>query len=183
MVGIILCILLIIVIGYSKYKVNFIIKESKHSSGIHFVPHLGVKRMDKTITFTDSCKYTSANKDWNKLFGFSYGHHHNTSFRIGWRFRNNKFETCLYFYINGERKERRLEYVTTDVEYRFIITVHDTKVTITYGVNGKELKSYDVRIEKINKKAGYYLFPYFGGQEVAPHKMLIKVKDNDKRII
>ena len=44
--------------------------------------------MTRSYWFTESCLYDLKDEDqWdvNKLFGFSIGLHHNTSFRFGWR--------------------------------------------------------------------------------------------------
>ena len=60
--------------------------------------------------FTDSCLFDLHDEDqWdvNKLFGFSIGYHHKTSFRFGWRPKldSGRIEIVGYEYNDGIRQK------------------------------------------------------------------------------
>lgn len=130
------------------------------------------------IKFTDSCVYDidQDQTDINKLFGFSYGFHHNQSDRIGWRYNPiyNKIEILLYSY---ECKKR----------YSFLLGSFNINENITISLSSKIEKTYRfITIELNNKRIsyclkhnknfwGYTLGSYFGGNRTAPHNILIDI--------
>ena len=184
--------LLITNILHSTTIKEFRIKKGTHSDPLEFCPHFGITKMRRTITFGSSCIYEdkSGEGDWNKAFGFSYGHHHKNSVRIGWRCVDDKIETCLYSYVNGKRIINKLIYANIDIPYTFKIEYTENsniRVLMQAPIN---LNSVDGKMEDDNRlafvyhinnndkpkrKVGYYLYPYFGGQEKAPHDMYMEI--------
>ena len=112
--------------------------------------------------------------DVNKLFGFSIGLHHNNSYRFGWNCLNNKIHIYAYSYINKVRVINEICVIDTDKEYRFIIRINKGKVL--FSVIGEDYSIKQVSQAYLtNNFFGYTLWPYFGGNKKAPHKMLIKL--------
>lgn len=132
-------------------------------------------RMAYLVKFDSSTLYldeTVDRFDVNKLFGFSIGLHHNNSYRFGWNCLDNKIHIYAYSYIKGVRVINEICVIENDKEYRFIIRINGNKVLFS-------VISEDYNINQVtqsaptNKFFGYCLWPYFGGNKAAPHKISI----------
>lgn len=146
------------------------------------------------VSFTDSCRYgfgTKDDNDINKLFGVAFitwgsfwfviknlfkgklkALHHYNSIRYGWRYDalSNRFEVWRYIYLNGDRFMWYVDglNVGESVKLEIIpIDLNDTKCTYSLGGN------YQIWMPAHSLK--YKLFPYFGGNNPAPHDMEIKI--------
>jgi len=128
--------------------------------------------------FTDSCMFNLKDEDQrdvNKLFGFSIGHHQKgTSFRFGWRpdLEMERIEIVGYEYHNGIRqKTMPITYVKCNVWCKYTVLYDSKKGISTYKINNTVLKNN----VKLNKKygLGYSLGIYFGGNEKAPQDIII----------
>jgi len=114
----------------------------------------------------------------NKLCGFSYGHPHKNSIRIGWRPSDEvgKIDLFYYSYNNGKRVITPFITINTGSRYRFIMNVMDTAVEFICEDNG------DYKFKKfpfIKPESCLYstiLYPYFGGNPTAPNEMKLKFK-------
>ncbi|MDB5255606.1 MAG: hypothetical protein JWM14_301 [Chitinophagaceae bacterium] len=130
--------------------------------------------------FDSSAIYTtidpSNQDDTNKLLGLSdCGTLHQTnSARFGWRWVNNQLEIMAYCYIGEIRPEPvrvaivELNTVNTySIAFksdRYIFTVNDTnKVEVPKSCDYNGLR--------------YKLYPYFGGDEPAPHEINIWIEE------
>ena len=135
--------------------------------------------------FSESCFYTLKNKedqnDVNKLFGFSIGKHHNWSYRFGWRPNkdNTKIEIIKYEYLNSKRLPSEIiGEVEIDKWYEFEISYFFENNKILYGVldlsnlNDVGDSLTDVDLKK-HMNWGYTLGLYFGGNQPAPHDIVI----------
>ncbi|WP_299699863.1 hypothetical protein [uncultured Pontibacter sp.] len=130
-------------------------------------------------TFDNSAVYATTDPknqaDINKLYGMSDcgSDHHSNSARFGWRWYANRLEIHAYTYQN---KKRNTAYITTVElekssryeleigEREYIFRVNDTQVSMPrFCVGAAGL--------------GYQLYPYFGGDETAPHTVTILIKD------
>ena len=141
--------------GYRLYK----IKKGKHRSGFYFRP--AFFRKGKTykykVIFDDSCIYTLPGMDQldiNKLKGISEElNHHKNSERLGWRAYPEKEEIELfsYRYDDSIRSHVKLGTVKPREEIEFYFTIKESFL-------------------------GYHLFPFFGGNQTAPHDMYMFVK-------
>ena len=129
------------------------------------------------VIFDSSAIYQSSipenQYDVNKLFGFSEGNdHHFNSARIGWAWNKNALRLYAYAYVNGERKIREISSVDIGKE-----------ITCEIKVSGKEyIFSVDQASASFERSTsgdyipGYMLYPYFGGDETAPHEIRIRIQ-------
>lgn len=153
-----------------------------------FVPVLIRKNKSFSITkhfkFTETAIYFFTDEDQhdvNKLFGFSFGMHHNNSVRFGWRPTEDlsKIEIVGYEYIN---KLRVPTIPITDIQhdkwYTCTIKYNALLSQIEYIVTGDDESHSTVHpiTLKHNWNFGYKLYLYFGGNKKAPHDIIIWVK-------
>jgi hypothetical protein len=137
-----------------------------------------VDRITFKVLFDSSAIYTTANAanqgDINKLYGLSdCGRpHQESSARFGWRWYKGKLEIWAYTYSDGVRK------------FTFVDTVQLNKSAsfqIAFGENEYIFQLGDKRVTLpracTGKAAGYRLFPYFGGDETAPHAITIRIEN------
>ncbi|HEX8279136.1 MAG TPA: hypothetical protein VF540_10600 [Segetibacter sp.] len=131
------------------------------------------------VKFDSSAIYHTSTKDnqddINKLLGFSDNNeqHHQYSVRFGWRWSNNALHLFGYIYNNGVRSSKDLGTVDIGTENSASIKVKDNIYIFT--LNGKSQTM--LRASKTVKGEGYKLFPYFGGDELAPHTIVIWIKE------
>jgi hypothetical protein len=144
----------------------------------------GIEMLSKNFawmaSFNDNTAYTTVNpenqKDINKLVGFSdcWSQHHTNSARFGWYWdlETKKHKIFAYAYADGQRM---YSYITS-VDLREI-------VTLSLEVKGREYvffaKGVEVRLPRGCGNEwvfGYRLYPYFGGDEVAPQDMDLWLK-------
>jgi len=136
------------------------------------------------VTFSDSCRYELPKEDQediNKLFGFSLGfNHHKDSARTGWFYKDNNIHIYAYIYDNGIRTSKFIK--TININETYIISIVDEGSNWLFSINDvsvEEIHITDVRIDKSSKfKIGYKLWPYFGGNNTAPHDILIDMSLN-----
>jgi hypothetical protein len=114
------------------------------------------------------------------LFGLSYGYHHRNSARFGWRSTlDGKIEILAYVYRNGKRvneweEDIYIETIEPNKDYIFELSVIDGNYTFLIK-SGDSKKLLGVSIVEAGRlfPLGYYLNPYFGGDETAPQKMYL----------
>lgn len=157
------------------------------------------KLVKRQFIFTDSCKYNIPEHGINKLFGFSFGWHHDNSVRFGWKFIEgsshlpnltypDKIEICAYLYVDGNRREQRIcevninQLYTYHIEY-YIANRSNHMVTLWVRSNldisegNTNYQKFTYTLPNNIPKWGYKLFPYFGTEgktHRAPHKIKIK---------
>lgn len=157
--------------------VTYVIKQ-----GNHYAEQSGLQLMNKTaivahVTFDSSAIYTSVDPvnqaDVNKLIGFSDcgTDHQQNSARLGWSWNGSELILYAYAYVNSQRIIKTLGPVpllqpincsvnATDNYYYFKVSDHiDSIPRHCIGYTG----------------VGYKLYPYFGGDEVAPHEVRIAI--------
>jgi hypothetical protein len=129
--------------------------------------------------FDSSCIYKTATAenqaDINKLYGFSdcSSQHQNNSARFGWNWREGAIRIYSYIYVDGVRQEKELGTAELNETNSFKITLEDHKYIFTYhGVETKMPRHCSGGVG-----IAYKLLPYFGGDEVAPHEMRIKIRN------
>jgi hypothetical protein len=139
---------------------------------------LNVSKIRFKARFDSSAVYQTIDgdnqKDINKLYGMSdcESDHQVNSARFGWRWVDSALEIWAYSYVNGERKlifvsnvplnsSVTYEIIFTDTNYMF--RVNDIEVSLPRHCKGEA--------------KGYKLYPYFGGDENAPHKITIEIED------
>jgi hypothetical protein len=156
---------------------NFIIPAGKHAD-IWKLQSLQSKTLSFSAIFDQSAIYEAAmaenQHDIHKLLGFSdcNSTHHDNSARFGWRWLDGKLEIHAYVYVNGERITQYIGDVELNqpVDYQLQIT-EDQYVFYLQGHSPVRM----TRKAPCSKGLYYMLFPYFGGDEVAPHDILIQI--------
>ncbi len=131
------------------------------------------------VKFDSSAIYTTADfnnqDDINKLYGFADNNtqHHQYSARIGWRWSNQALRLFGYVYNAGIVTSKELATVDIGKENRCTIKVSPQNYIFSINNNIDSLP----RKSSTTKAEGYKLYPYFGGDETAPHKITILIKD------
>ena len=159
-------------------EVTYTIPQGQHSTQSPF------KFTESTVmrfeaTFDNTAVYTTTDPnnqaDINKLYGMSDcgSDHHSNSARFGWRWYENRLEIHAYTYHNKKRNtayiasvqlEETNRYELAIGEREYIFRVNDTEVSMPRFCEGVT-------------SLGYQLYPYFGGDETAPHTVTIRIKD------
>ncbi len=132
-------------------------------------------RMVRRVVFKNSCLYDISfpdKLDINKLFGFSYGNHHDNSARFGWNCAGGGIALFGYCYVNGKRVEKFITIIETEKEHKLMISVSKEKYVFTV-FTGKRMEQVVISKPKKVRKLGFELWPYFGGNQKAPHTMEI----------
>jgi len=113
--------------------------------------------------------------DINKLYGFSDNNadHHQFSARFGWRWSDKALRLFAYIYNNGSVTSKELTSVTIGAEINCSIKV--TSTNYLFSVDG--VTTQLARMATTEKAKGYQLYPYFGGDEVAPHQINIWIQN------
>ena len=160
--------------GYRKYT----IKKDTHRSTYSYKKFKGNILVFNAI-FDSTAIYTSQKEenqyDINKLLGVSTcgDHHSDNSIRFGWRWINRNLEIHWFKHECGEFDFGKITDIELDQPYTYEIFVHDN-----YYFLSVDNKTIQLDKDCTGKGPSYFLYPYFGGDEKAPHDIdiLIKVK-------
>ncbi|WP_421871169.1 hypothetical protein [Marinoscillum sp.] len=130
------------------------------------------------VAFDESAIYTTETEenqwDTNKLLGFAdcNSHHHENSVRFGWRWLDGKIDILAYCYVNGERIIEQIGSTQPNHTNSYEIRLTDTEYQLTM-----DDKTISIARSKPCDTGSYYmLFPYFGGDETAPHDITISIR-------
>jgi hypothetical protein len=160
--------------------VDHLIAKGEHSSNQNGYKPISNSELNFTVKFDNSAVYQTASVanqgDINKLYGFADNNeaHHINSARIGWRWYDNQLQLFAYVYNNTVMQEKFISAVPIGEEVNCSIrvagaaynfTVNDTVITLP-------------RAAITPQAEGYLLYPYFGGDETAPHDIHILIKQN-----
>jgi hypothetical protein len=155
----------------------YLIPKGQHSTQSPF------KFVDRTAirfeaTFDNSARYSTAvasnQADINKLYGVSDcgTNHHLNSARFGWRWYQDRLEIHAYTYVQGKRNTAYITTVQPEQKNVYELELGDEEYT--FRVNEKSL-SLPRGCSQLS--SGYQLYPYFGGNEPAPHDVTIRIKE------
>jgi hypothetical protein len=153
-------------------------------AGAHFCDQSNQQPVDVSalhfmVRFDESAKYrTQAPEnqgDINKLLGFAdnSGHHHRFSARFGWCWNDDRLELHAYVYNDGVRSSKFLGAIDLGTEHSCSITV--TQDAYVFTLDGESATM--PRKSPLPRARGSKLFPYFGGQETAPHPVRIWIRE------
>ncbi|MEQ8546819.1 MAG: hypothetical protein RIC03_02860 [Cyclobacteriaceae bacterium] len=157
----------------------FVIPKGEHYCN-YKVEALQQNELSFMAIFDSTTMYTSSDPinqhDINKLYGFSdcNDQHHENSARFGWRWLNETMEIHAYFYQNSIRSSILLGSVALNEPHFYSIQLLPDAYSFQLDSNAP------VMVERMNTcdKGFYYkLFPYFGGDERAPHDIVIQIKE------
>jgi len=161
---------------------NFLIKRGKNYSNQYIYKFLNILNTNRflkyQVVFNNTCKYElpiDDQEDINKLFGYSLGFdHHKDSARFGWFYQDGTIHLYAYVYDNGVRKSKLIKNI--DLNNTYILTLVDEGKNWLFSVDDGWSIVGQVRIEKsCDFKIGYKLWPYFGGNNPAPHDITIQM--------
>lgn len=134
------------------------------------------------IYFDESAQYDLGNTDQfdtNKLCGIGYlPGHHTDSARFGWRYWTDRkeIELTAYCYVKGRRVIQHVCFCEIGKEYRIRLRVLATCYYFdVYEPNADKAAGSTTIDHYHNKKLGYRLGTYFGGQAMAPHDIKIEL--------
>lgn len=156
----------------------FTISQGSHNSIVRNEPFTGTG-IKVTAIFDESAMYelevVSDQADINKLVGFSDCHqdHQSESARIGWRWYEDELQLLAYTYREGQLSFELMGAVPFDKEINLQILIEGD----TYKYTGSGLKSITMeRTPNCETGENYWLWPYFGGDQPAPHEVTIRLK-------
>ena len=160
---------------FTKYT---IVKGQNYSDGNKYVT-TSYTELNFIAKFDSSAIYATINPDnqldINKLYGFADNSstHQQFSARFGWRWSDKALRLFGYVYNNGVRDSKELGIIAIGAENKCSIKINPN--SYVFSLNGKtdSLPRTSVGI----KANGYKLYPYFGGDETAPHDVYIWIKE------
>lgn len=131
------------------------------------------------VVFDSSAMYKNIKPenqhDVNKLYGFSDcgSHHHENSARFGWLWNGRSVEIHAYWYNDSVRHNQFLDTVSLEQAIELSLKV----LPGYYRFEIKNKIHLFPRHCNSNSIEGYRLYPYFGGDETAPHDIRIGIKE------
>jgi len=158
------------------YK-TFTIREGKHRS-TNALNYSKDTVFGWNIEFDSSAIYKTVDSlnqyDINKLIGWSDcgTSHMDNSIRFGWRWLNDSLEIHWFKHEYGEFSFDLIKRVSICKEHYYELTISTWDYKM--GVDGTYVH---VPRNCVQKKRKYMLYPYFGGNETAPHDITIKIKN------
>lgn len=172
---------------------KYTIKKGRHFAGFRFPKfHNALETLEFVAIFDKSCLYhfgTEDDLDVNKLYGISWGLHHESSVRIGWnidrRFDTERIALYTYTYCKGIRNFNYI--ASVDFNKPIQVNIHfDYEGNKFYVMlnpcyvenNLSKRIFYKENYNYPDFKIGFRLNPYFGGTTAAPHKMTISIHEN-----
>ena len=156
---------------------TFIIQQGAHHCDQNPWKSVTTSEMKFMVKFDSSAIYKTVLPEnqyaVNKLWGFSEGiDNHYNSARVGWSWNMDSLRLYGYVYVNGELHYQEITSVNIGeeiacsiklVENTYLFMVDDIVVSLPRGLSGSQAN-------------GYQQYPYFGGNEVAPHLITIRIK-------
>ncbi|MFM7021411.1 MAG: hypothetical protein ACKOXB_00420 [Flavobacteriales bacterium] len=152
----------------------FVIKKGHHES-FSGVQAIKDSTLSFKVIFDSSAVYSIESSkdvtDVNKLFGMTdcgVANHFNSA-RVGWRWLNDSLQLFAYVYANSKRTITYLTSVLIGREIPCSITAAKNKYIFNVdGVIHEEERT-------CTEEDRYMLYPFFGGNELAPHNISIKI--------
>ena len=167
---------------FSPFNSGFIlytIKQGDHFTEKNFYKPVEVSELKFLVKFDSSAIYqtnTEENQyDINKLYGFSDNntHHHLYSARFGWSWNNNSLR--LYGYVYNEGKVVKTELGTVAIGTEISCSIKIAGNQYIFSMNDVQINMPRNSTTLVAK--GYLLYPYFGGDETAPHDIRVWIKN------
>lgn len=161
--------------GFTQYT----IKGGQHTADLSYYKPVDVSEMKFIVRFDSSAIYTSITKenqyDINKLYGFSdnAANHHQFSARIGWCWSDKALRLFAYVYNDAAVVSKELGIVPIGQEIYCNIKIAGSQYLFT----ANEYSQHLPRASKTSSGQGYQLYPYFGGDEPAPHDVKIWIRN------
>ncbi|HRO42041.1 MAG TPA: hypothetical protein PL009_04370 [Flavipsychrobacter sp.] len=165
--------------GNTDTFITYLIRAGNNFCDNNSYPTAALTSLKFKALFDSSCIYATVDPnnqaDINKLYGFADSNtfHQTNSARFGWNWMNGEMHIHAYCYVSTVRMYKELGTVPLNTEIDCRLDVLPGKYIFT--LNGKSDTMLRASQEVVAK--GYKLYPYFGGDEPAPHDIKIKVKE------
>jgi hypothetical protein len=156
---------------------NFIIRQGQHYCDQNSIKSIRTAEMKFMVKFDNSAIYQTVapenQYDINKLWGFTEGiNNQYNSARIGWSWNQDALRLYGYVYTNGIRHYQEITTVLIGTDITCSIKLAGN--TYLFTVNGVSISL--PRGPSSLQASGYQQYPYFGGDETAPHLVTIMIK-------
>ena len=160
----------------TKYT-TYTIRQGQHYCDQNTLKAVTTSEMNFVAKFDNSAIYQTIlpdnQYDINKLWGFSEGFDHQyNSARIGWSWNNDALRLYAYAYANGIRYSEEITPVLIGTDIN--CSIRPVGNTYVFSVNGISVSL--PRGPSTSTASGYQLYPYFGGDETAPHTITILIR-------
>ncbi len=158
----------------------YTIPEGEHSSGTFF-NHPDNSRIVFKFMLDESAIYQTEipenQHDVNKIYGFSdFGKiHQKYSIRLGWRYVDGNIELCWLRHENGKHSSGKIKNIEIEEIYQAVINITTFNYEIVVDGDTTLVRRRPDGYWGLVRR--YYLYPYFGGNEYAPHDINIRIKD------
>ncbi len=157
---------------------TYFIPAGSHYCTTSTLKSVKTSEMKFAAKFDSSAIYTTIDplnqSDINKLYGFSEGlSNQYNSARFGWSWYNKRLNIFAYVYKKGVRSQKKITSVAIGKEHTFSIRVSGSNYIFT--ING--ISATLGRGLSTATASGYQQYPYFGGDEVAPHNVTILIRN------
>ncbi|CAN5319376.1 hypothetical protein BH23BAC1_BH23BAC1_34820 [soil metagenome] len=161
--------------------ITYHIKAGKHLSTLQLATFDGTE-LRFLAEFNNSAIYQTKDTvnqgDINKLMGFSdcNSQHHGNSARFGWSWDDyhQQLKIYAYAYKDGTIQKKYIKPVELNTIYEYRIRIERRKYQFILDGEMVELGRGCTNTRGMLR---YYLFPYFGGDEKAPHDITIRIKE------
>ena len=156
---------------------TYLIRTGQHYSDTRPLKYVTVTEMKFFAKFDQSAIYQAVipenQYDINKLWGFSEGFNNQyNSARMGWGYSNGAIRLYGYVYSKGVRYSKEITTVLPGQENSCSIKISGS----TYIISANGVSVTLPRGTTATKASGFQQYPYFGGNEVAPHNISIFIK-------
>lgn len=157
----------------------YVIPAGAHSpSGLNAAVQVGAEARFEAL-FDESAVYATVDpanqEDINKLYGFSdcSSHHHTNSARFGWRWFEGAVQIFAYIYADGERMWAYLGDARIGEPARYALYADGAEYVFEFGGETARMPRGCAGDGGVK----YRLYPYFGGDETAPHDISIRITE------
>lgn len=158
---------------------TYTIKQGQHYADVNAYQPLQINELKFDVKFDSTAIYQTSDpanqEDINKLYGFADNNsqHHEFSARFGWNWARGSLRLYAYTYNAGVRDSREIIAIQPGFVYPCSIKVTENKYLFTVDHHTIEMARQSTTASAI----GYRLYPYFGGDETAPHDITISIKE------
>ena len=159
--------------------VEYTIRQGQHHADQNSYQQVNYDELKFVVRFDSTAIYQTAKasnqEDIDKLYGFSDNNsqHQQFSARFGWNWVQSALRLYAYTYNNGERTSQEITTLHIGNEYNCSIKVMNQNYI--FSVNSTTIAM--PRSSITAKGDGYKLYPYFGGDETAPHDIHVWIKE------
>jgi len=159
---------------------RFTIRKGQHYCDQNSLKSVKTAEMKFMVKFDNSAIYQTAipenQYDINKLWGFTEGiNNQYNSARIGWSWNQDALRLYGYVHANGVRHYQEITTVAVGTDITCSIKLAGK--TYLFTVNGVSIRL--PRGLSTEQASGFQQYPYFGGDETAPHLITIMIKSLD----